>query len=49
LFAGAIKVTGKFGMFYKTALVEEGGEIFAGDKMVLYAIDFSWSRRACCI
>jgi hypothetical protein len=46
LFAGTVKVTGKFGMLYETALIEEGDEVFARDKMVLHAINLSWPRSA---
>lgn len=28
LFASAVEVAGKFGMLYKTALIEEGDEVF---------------------
>jgi hypothetical protein len=49
LFAGTIQVTGKFGMLYKAAAVEEGDEVLTGDKMVLDAIDLSGPRCARCV
>jgi hypothetical protein len=44
LFAGTVKVTGKFGMLYEATAIEKGDEFLARDEMVLYAIDLSWSR-----
>lgn len=46
LLASSVKVTGKFGMFYETALVEKGDEIVTRDKMILHAIDLPWPGRA---
>jgi hypothetical protein len=45
LFAGAVEVTGKFGMLDETALIEKGEKVFAENEVILYAIDLSWSGR----
>ena len=33
-------------MLDKTALIEEGDEVFTRDKIILDAVDLSWSGRA---
>jgi len=46
LFASTVKVSREFCVLHETTLVEKRGEGVARDKMVLHAIDLSWSWGA---